>query len=246
MDIMLDDFGKRALDFVESMKALSDVKDICERIAQELEWFGYLFVTVADMPGPGMSMHDGLIYNNRPETYIEHYERKNYLQKDPVMLAVRDEYSPFAWTDVRQKLSSRSAQHIIDEGRDFGATDGLMIPIRTAAGRVSIFSPCGRDPNLSPRARSAMEIIGIYSHQALQRALLRERRTSATPIPLTAREREVLTWVATGKSDDEIGMILGIGRETVTTYVENAKRKLDATKRVYAVIQALRLGEINL
>ena len=242
----MDQYGKRALDFIEDVQLLTQVSDICERISVELAWFGFTFVTVADMPGPGMDPHDGLLLNNRPADYNENYVRKNYIRKDPVLLALRRELQPFAWHDVRQQGLSHAQHRIIDEGREFGATDGLVIPISTLSGRTSIFSPCGRDPNLSPRARSAIEMIGIYSYQVLQRAMIRERRSNAAPTSLTAREREVLTWVASGKSDDEIGMILGIARETVTTYVENAKRKLDATKRIYAVVQALRQGEINL
>jgi DNA-binding CsgD family transcriptional regulator len=55
-----------------------------------------------------------------------------------------------------------------------------------------------------------------------------------------------MRWVAAGKTDDEIGEILTISRETVTTHVENAKIKLNATRRTYAVVQALRFGEISL
>jgi DNA-binding CsgD family transcriptional regulator len=63
---------------------------------------------------------------------------------------------------------------------------------------------------------------------------------------LTPREREIMQWVASGKTDDEIGDILSIGATTVTSHVENAKQKLDAFRRTYAVVQALRFGEITL
>ena len=41
------------------------------------------------------------------------------------------------------------------------------------------------------------------------------------------------------------GQILSIATATVTQHVENAKRKLDALRRTYAVVQAIRLGEIS-
>lgn len=65
-------------------------------------------------------------------------------------------------------------------------------------------------------------------------------------LPAIFRLLNRMRWVAAGKTDDEIGEILTIGRETVTTHVENAKVKLNATRRTYAVVQALRFGEIHL
>ena len=57
---------------------------------------------------------------------------------------------------------------------------------------------------------------------------------------LTPREREVLAWVARGKSAWEIGEILNIGKRTVDEHVQTATRKLNAANRVQAVAIALR------
>jgi DNA-binding CsgD family transcriptional regulator len=62
---------------------------------------------------------------------------------------------------------------------------------------------------------------------------------------MTARESEVLAWVAAGKSDWAIGQILNISGKTVNFHVENAKRKLGAGTRVQAVIAAMRGGLIG-
>jgi DNA-binding CsgD family transcriptional regulator len=63
--------------------------------------------------------------------------------------------------------------------------------------------------------------------------------------PMTARESEVLAWVAAGKSDWAIGQILNISSKTVNFHVENAKRKFGAGTRVQAVIAAMRIGIIG-
>jgi DNA-binding CsgD family transcriptional regulator len=62
---------------------------------------------------------------------------------------------------------------------------------------------------------------------------------------MTARESEVLAWVAAGKSDWAIGQILNISGKTVNFHVENAKRKLGVATRVQAVVAALRTGIIG-
>jgi LuxR family transcriptional regulator, quorum-sensing system regulator BjaR1 len=80
----------------------------------------------------------------------------------------------------------------------------------------------------------------------LMRALVERQREETAHTPLTPREREILQWVAAGKTDEEIADILSIGTTTVTSHVANAKQKLDAFRRTYAVVQAIRLGEISL
>ena len=62
---------------------------------------------------------------------------------------------------------------------------------------------------------------------------------------VTARESEILAWVAAGKSDWAIGCILKISGKTVNFHVENAKRKLGVGTRIQAVIAALRIGLIG-
>ena len=52
---------------------------------------------------------------------------------------------------------------------------------------------------------------------------------------LTEREIEVLRWIAEGKRDGEIAVILGIGVRTVNTHVAHILLKLGAETRTAAV-----------
>ena len=242
-----DVYGRRTLDFVERLQKLKDYDEICVEIQKELGWFGLSCVTAWSMPGPGRPPDEGMVLNTRPKEYIENYKEKNHLMRDPMVTELRKTVHPYTWKEVQERRNlSRAELKIIEEGRDFGMNEGLIIPIVTLSGSISVFSPCGPDPDLSQRARSALEIIGIYSQQALKRALIRNQRDEAAHTPLTPREREIMQWVAVGKSDDEIADILTIGAATVTSHVQNAKKKLDAFRRTYAVVQAIRFGEISL
>ncbi|MCZ7643050.1 MAG: helix-turn-helix transcriptional regulator [Pseudorhodoplanes sp.] len=57
---------------------------------------------------------------------------------------------------------------------------------------------------------------------------------------ITAREKEVLTWSAMGKSAWEIGEILQISKRTVDEHIQTTFRKLGAVNRVQAVAIAMR------
>lgn len=58
---------------------------------------------------------------------------------------------------------------------------------------------------------------------------------------LTSREQEVLRWVYMGKSNIEIGLILGISPLTVKNHVQEILRRLNVQNRAQAVGKALKL-----
>lgn len=59
---------------------------------------------------------------------------------------------------------------------------------------------------------------------------------------LTEREREVVSWVATGRSNREIADLLVLSPETVRTHVSRAMVKLTARDRAQLVVFALQSG----
>jgi DNA-binding NarL/FixJ family response regulator len=60
--------------------------------------------------------------------------------------------------------------------------------------------------------------------------------------PLSAREREVLTHIAEGKSNRQIAETLNISVSTVKAHVQEILLKLAATDRTQAAVKALRQG----
>jgi DNA-binding CsgD family transcriptional regulator len=65
------------------------------------------------------------------------------------------------------------------------------------------------------------------------------------PDPLTSREREVLTLVATGRSNGEIGKALFISTKTVSVHVSNILAKLGASGRTEAAALARQRGLLD-
>ena len=81
---------------------------------------------------------------------------------------------------------------------------------------------------------------------ALYRSLLALERPQDTAafdkLPITPREREVLTWVGAGKSDRQIADILGMSNRTVQKHLEHIYEKLGVETRTAAVMRALGRG----
>jgi DNA-binding CsgD family transcriptional regulator len=61
---------------------------------------------------------------------------------------------------------------------------------------------------------------------------------------LSKREKEVLTWVARGKTAWEVATILHLSRRTVEWYINQARIRLNAATVVQAVVMAIQSGQI--
>ena len=75
-----------------------------------------------------------------------------------------------------------------------------------------------------------------------QRAI--SEMTFPTGIP-TPRECDVLYWATHGKTDREIGAMLGISVSTVRNHMRNIIHKLAAANRTHAVALALHRGLVT-
>ncbi len=89
-----------------------------------------------------------------------------------------------------------------------------------------------------------------YTSAALSEQIrtLLQRRLQRTEMPgrLSDREREVLHCIAAGKTQAQVGQLLGISDRTVEQHIRSARRKLKAENTVHAVVEALAKGEIRL
>lgn len=63
-------------------------------------------------------------------------------------------------------------------------------------------------------------------------------------IHLTPREREIMTFIAQGKTSSEVATILQVSARTVDEHVAAAIEKTGTANRIQAVVEVLRRGEI--
>jgi DNA-binding NarL/FixJ family response regulator len=76
-------------------------------------------------------------------------------------------------------------------------------------------------------------------HRMKTRTKLPLAKNPLGSLGLTARETEVLTWIAQGKTNHEIGVILNASTGTICKHVEHILCKLDVKNRTAAAVIAL-------
>ena len=103
------------------------------------------------------------------------------------------------------------------------APDELVSAVRVVAAGEALLSPS-----------ITRKVIGLFD------------RHGTEPVEgidtLTPRERELVAWVATGRSNEEIAKELVISPDTVRTHVSRATLKLHARDRAQLVVFAMRAG----
>jgi DNA-binding CsgD family transcriptional regulator len=90
-------------------------------------------------------------------------------------------------------------------------------------------------------------VIRLVSEPDRRLLLLEEELMGVAPrllesLGLTRRESEVLAWVAGGKTNAEIGQILGMRRRTASKHLERIFQKLGVETRTAAAVRALDLA----
>lgn len=133
----------------------------------------------------------------------------------------------------------------MDEAAEFGLREGLCVPIKRHNMSPSVVTMAGERPDITPPGRRRAHAL---ARQLMRRAshLSTSRPPPAPSRPVTEREREMLNWMADGKTAWEIAQILGISEHTVITHQRNLRIKFDTTNNVHSVVEALRRHEIDI
>ena len=101
-----------------------------------------------------------------------------------------------------------------------------------------------RDPLIVARGDCSLVIELIVDHGKDQHLVTLEEVALNAPAPtlealgLTPREAEVLSWVAQGKTNREVGMILGSSGRTVQKHLEHIFEKIGVESRTAAILRA--------
>jgi DNA-binding CsgD family transcriptional regulator len=113
----------------------------------------------------------------------------------------------------------------------------LFLPTPHGTGCTFVFDRGRRD--FSERDRLVLNTLAPHLVQLRARARVREGG-AAEHGKLTPREREVLGWVARGKTNAEVAAMLWIAPGTVRKHLDNVYAKLGVSNRAEAVARTLR------
>jgi LuxR family transcriptional regulator, quorum-sensing system regulator CciR len=180
--------------------------------------------------------------SNYPPAWVEQYISDDVVNFDPRLLASQRTNVGFGW-DQLDEIIELTPRHlaVIDRARRAGIEDGFTVPANVP-GELNGSCNFAVGPNRPlPRDNFPMaQLVGSFAFQAARGMVIRQRGiNTGPPVKLTDRQLECIVLVARGKSDWEIGTILGISEETVKRHIADARARYDVPKRTQVLIRAL-------
>lgn len=187
------------------------------------------------------------LFGDNHRAWSAHYMEHKHYRHDSIVRHVRTHISPILWRDllVRGRIC-QNEKHVFDEAGDFGLRDGYCIPIWKADGGVQTVACTSTQPlDLCLQDQSTIRLLALY-YVSLGERLWQSSAQIEVSNCLTPMQRECLAWVRAGKTNWEIGAILGISERTVKFHIKSACMRLGVYNRTQAVVEATTRGEIAL
>jgi DNA-binding CsgD family transcriptional regulator len=231
--------------YVERIVASQTTQEAFDHFCDAMRKHGYdriAYSLVTDHPSLGLRGQHGLA-TSYPEDWMKHYAAHNFSLIDPVTQRVLTKRTPFFWSETTVKLDRLSASlRMMNEAADAGLGDGIGISLRGDGPELvgvgiarSSLPESERNKPGDYNLLAGAYLLSTCLHETYRDLIIKSARAT-----VSAREHDVLSWGAEGKTDEEISMILGISTRTVRFHWSNIFKKLAANGRTYAITKALR------
>ena len=248
-DLMQDCFQE----FIEQTREAKTIDELVQSYLKRVEDLGYdrmIFCLMSDHSHIGLSAGVGYL-NNYPEDWMKYYMDKGFDKIDPVIAYSRQTIGTFTWDEMSQTLSlTKKQKKCLEYGREASLFNGVCTPIWGPHRFSGIGLATSEKKDACDIRQETLDLINAYSnhfYMVFQRihkkAMINDNKINN--VFLTDRERDVLVWVARGKSNNDVADILSISLSCVKFHLDNIYQKLCVNDRVVACTKAIAFGLIH-
>jgi DNA-binding CsgD family transcriptional regulator len=235
------------LGLVGKLLESGDTDDLVNIANQACQLVGFNKWHCAPMPGSFQAL-DAMAFGlgTWGEVWYQEYFKRGFLWTDPIRRVVKFSNQPIRWADAEYLVRTPQERIVLEAAREIGMVDGLTIPIHAAHGYVAAVSWTSDAPlSLDQADADMMVLFSIYFHERVARIHGEALFAGNEPVRLSVRERDILSWVLEGKSNADIGDILGISVNTVKFHLKQVCTRLSVGTRVQAAVRALVTGALG-
>jgi LuxR family transcriptional regulator, quorum-sensing system regulator BjaR1 len=234
---------EQTLSFLSDIKQLNTLGELTVAVKKVSSIFGVERVLAGFIPRgrlPPTEQLRHVLLADWPEEWADIYFQKGLLYQDPTVRKVLRSDPAFLWSDLSTASDIGTGEKLVmDRAKDFRLGNGCTVPLLSLDGQHAGFSFAGTYIDDSPDAKGAMTLISSF---AFGRALELRNNALRASVNLTPREREVIAWIAGGKTDWEISVIMGVSEKAIMKHAHNIRIKLGAVNRAHAVAESFRVG----
>lgn len=234
-----------AMAFIERCERHTLLRALMDDFSSTIAMFGFDRFMMTRLPALNEDAEPYVIYHTWPVEWLDQYREQAYFWHDPVSLHAFTQTRPFTWKEARRlHRRTRVSLRLASEASSTGLVDGMGFPMGDPSCVQAVVSLAAEQA--VDLDRLGREMLHLTCLHAEQRAVEIYDNTPAIFGRLREREREVLKWIANGKSMADVADILGISDRTVREHVDHARAVLNATTATHAVAKAIKSRQIIL
>jgi DNA-binding CsgD family transcriptional regulator len=242
VDVSLHRLVETYVDKVQRCETMAELFALTEAAAREIG-----FAKLAIVHGLAFRCPERrLIRADNFGEWAEIFVTRHYYRDDPALLASQRTNTAFAWCELPALVPlTPQRMAILAEAGRHGLRSGFTLPVGVTgepAGCCS-FASAGRRLPSRWQCRAAA-LIGAEAFREARRLHGFPARARTLP-RLSRRKLECLHYLSLGKTDGEIGIILGLSEATIRTYMRMLRADFDVVSRTQLVAHALRFGLIG-
>jgi len=184
-------------------------------------------------------------HSNYGDEHTHLYESQGYRWDPSIHLLESTQIGTVSSEDL---LDLEIPKEIINLKLDAGIKECLTVGVRGVLGVCTYFSFSNFDRRLLNKFRTMMQILGPHFHLAYMRATswTDPGQPSEKSLALTDREVEIMQWVAEGKTNWEISVILNVSLNTIKFHLKNIYQKLGGVENRWAAVAQWQTENLNL
>lgn len=236
----------RHLEHLNNLVGSATIEDVWAHHCAAMADFGfdrliYGFTRFRSDRGLGQP-EDILVLSNHEDCYVQRFIHGGLYQKAPMVKWANENVGECSWNWLRENEDSftdeekRIILYNIESGISAGYTISFPEVSRRNKGAIAL---------TAPRGTTQSEVEEIWARDGRTIRTLNEifhLKATSLPYtqvnPLTPRQREVLEWVANGKTVQDMAAILGVSAATIEKHLRLAREALGAETTAQALLKA--------
>lgn len=243
--------------YLNRILSISDIEELwaihCEKMAE----YGFdrlIYAYTRFRTGTSLGdLQDALILTNHDPSYVDVFIGKGMYFKGPMVTWAAENVGACSWQLIRDQVMAGKLgpeeMEVVAWNAQMGVTAGYTISFHNVSQRVkgAIGLTARRDLNQSDveaiwaKHGNELEMMNNVMHLKATQLPHNGQRRSLTP-----RQREVLEWVADGKTIQDIATIMGLNPATIEKHLRLARESLDVDTTAQAILKASSLNQFFL
>lgn len=234
--------------FIEKANRARTTDELVTEFLSTVKKHGYdRMIFCLQSPHDHLNFESGVgVIQNYPEDWMKYYFEKKFDQIDPVITYCQNRMTTFTWAEIPERMHMTKNQfQCLNMGIEAGLYNGICSPLWGPNQFAGVGLATSGKADSCDNNIDLIQAYCNHFYTVFQRINRRQGIGPEKNIYLTVREREILTWAATGKTDSEIASILNMSEHTVDTHLRHVFTKLGANTRSLAITKALSIGLIR-